>query len=170
MSVMRETCNSTSGLSRNSGIVGGRGWGGKGTPNWCLIYWSRANNSEMISISRLLSSSRGSKSESEVAQSCLTLSDPMDCSLWGSSIHGIFQARVLDWVAVFFSRGSHRPRNEPGSPALQADDFTLWATGKLQPQRKPSRGERLVNSMLDICCNSCDGTVLQVVARDSSLF
>ena len=39
------------------------------------------------------------KSESEVAQSCLTLSDPMDCNLPGSSIHGIFQARVLEWVA-----------------------------------------------------------------------
>ena len=44
-----------------------------------------------------------SESESEVAQLCLTLSDPMDCSLRGSSIHGIFQARVLEWVAVAFS-------------------------------------------------------------------
>ena len=43
------------------------------------------------------------KSESEVAQSCLTLSDPMDCSLPGSSIHGIFQARVLEWGAIAFS-------------------------------------------------------------------
>ena len=43
------------------------------------------------------------KSESEVAQSCLTLSDPMDCSLPGSSVHGIFQARVLEWGAVAFS-------------------------------------------------------------------
>ena len=43
------------------------------------------------------------KRESEVAQSCLTLSDPMDCSLPGSSIHGIFQARVLEWGAVAFS-------------------------------------------------------------------
>ena len=43
------------------------------------------------------------KSESEVAQSCLTLSDPMDCSLPGSSAHGIFQARVLEWVAITFS-------------------------------------------------------------------
>ena len=42
------------------------------------------------------------KSESEVAQSCLTLSDPMDCSLPGSSIHGIFQARVLEWGAIAF--------------------------------------------------------------------
>ena len=45
------------------------------------------------------------KSESEVAQSCLTLSDPMDCSLPGSSTHGIFQARVLEWGAIAFSAG-----------------------------------------------------------------
>ena len=43
------------------------------------------------------------KSESEVAQSCLTLSDPMDCSPPGSSVHGIFQARVLEWGAIAFS-------------------------------------------------------------------
>ena len=43
------------------------------------------------------------KSESEVAQSCLTLSDPMDCSLPGSSVHEIFQARVLEWGAIAFS-------------------------------------------------------------------
>ena len=43
------------------------------------------------------------KSESEVAQSCPTLSDPMDCSLPGSSAHGIFQARVLEWGAIAFS-------------------------------------------------------------------
>ena len=43
------------------------------------------------------------KSEIEVAQSCLTLSDPMDCSSPGSSVHGIFQARVLEWVAITFS-------------------------------------------------------------------
>ena len=44
--------------------------------------------------------------ESEVAQSCLTLCDPMDCSPPGFSVHGIFQARVLEWVAISFSRGS----------------------------------------------------------------
>ena len=43
------------------------------------------------------------KSESEVAQSCPTLSNPMDCSLAGSSVHGIFQARVLEWGATAFS-------------------------------------------------------------------
>ena len=46
---------------------------------------------------------RKMKSESEVAQSCLTLRDPMDCTLPGSSIHGIFQARVLEWGAIAFS-------------------------------------------------------------------
>ena len=44
--------------------------------------------------------------ESEVAQSCPTLCDPMDCNLPGFSVHGIFQARVLEWVAISFSRGS----------------------------------------------------------------
>ena len=49
------------------------------------------------------------KSESEVAQSYPTLRDPMDCSLPGSSIHGIFQARVLEWVAIAFSVRSRKP-------------------------------------------------------------
>ena len=46
-----------------------------------------------------------------VAQSCLTLCDPMDRSLPGSSIHGILQARILEWVAIFSSRGSSQPRD-----------------------------------------------------------
>ena len=47
--------------------------------------------------------------ESEVAQSCPTLCDPMGCSLPGSFIHGILQARILEWVAISFSRGSSQP-------------------------------------------------------------
>ena len=50
------------------------------------------------------------KSEREVAQSCLTLSDLMDCSLPGSSVHGIFQARVLEWGAIAFSDTYPYPR------------------------------------------------------------
>ena len=46
------------------------------------------------------------RKENEVAQSCLTLSDPMDCSLPGSSVHGIFQARVLEWGAIAFSKAA----------------------------------------------------------------
>ena len=56
------------------------------------------------------------KSQSEVAQLCLTLSDPMDCSLPGSSVHGIFQARVLEWGATAFS-----------------DDKIYWVTMKWRP-------------------------------------
>ena len=47
------------------------------------------------------------------APSCLTVCDPMDCSPPGSSVHGIFQARVLEWVAISYSRGSSRLRVEP---------------------------------------------------------
>ena len=59
------------------------------------------------------------KSESEVAQSCPTLRDPMDCSLPGSSVHGIFQARVLEWGAIAFSdlRGTEIP--DPGPVNLK---------------------------------------------------
>ena len=67
-----------------------------------------------------------------VTQLCLTPWDPMDSSLPGSSVHGIFQARILEWVAVFFSRGSSRPGIEPWSPPLQADSLLF------EPPEKPS--------------------------------
>ena len=50
----------------------------------------------------------------KVTQSCLTVCDSMDCSLPGSSVHDILQARILEWVAIPFSRGSSQPRNQPG--------------------------------------------------------
>ena len=65
---------------------------------------------------------------SEVAQSCLALCDPMGCSPPGSSIHGIFQARVLEWGAVFFSRGSSRPRDQTQVSLIAGWRFTVWAT------------------------------------------
>ena len=49
---------------------------------------------------------------SEATQSCPTLCDPVDCSPSGSSVHGILQARILEWVAISFSRGSSRPRDQ----------------------------------------------------------
>ena len=67
-----------------------------------------------------------------VAQSCPTLCDPMDCSLPGSSIHGIFQARILEWVAVSFSRGSSRPRDWTQVSLTVARCFTIWATREVQ--------------------------------------
>ena len=71
-----------------------------------------------------------SESESEVAQSCSTLCNLVDYSPLGSSVHGILQARILEWVAISFSRGSSRPRIEPRSPALQADTLTSEPPGK----------------------------------------
>ena len=61
------------------------------------------------------------KSESEVTQSCLTLSDPTDYSLPGSSVHGIFQAGVLEWVAIAFSLGPH---NNPMGRVYSEPCFT----------------------------------------------
>ena len=65
---------------------------------------------------------------SEVAQSCLTLWDPMDCSLPGSSVLGIFQARVLEWVAISFSWGSSQPRDRTRVSCTAGRRFTIWAT------------------------------------------
>ena len=66
-----------------------------------------------------------SESESEVAQSCLTLCDPVDCSPPGSSVHGILQARILEWVAISFSRGSSRPRDRTQVSCIAGRCFNL---------------------------------------------
>ena len=72
------------------------------------------------------------ESESEVAQSCPTLYDPMDCSLPGFSVHGIFQARVLEWGAISFSRGSSLPRDQTQISCILGRRFTVWATREVQ--------------------------------------
>ena len=68
--------------------------------------------------------------ESEVAQLCMTLCNPMDCSLPGSSVYGIFQARVLEWVAISFSEDLPDPGIKPRPPALQADTLPCEPPGK----------------------------------------
>ena len=70
--------------------------------------------------------------ESEVAQLCPTLCDPMDCSLSGSSVRGIFQARVLEWIAISFSRGSSWPRDRTRVSCIAGRHFTVWATREAQ--------------------------------------
>ena len=65
---------------------------------------------------------------SKVTQSCPTLCDIMDCSLPCSSVHGIFQARVLEWVAISFSRGSSQPRDQTWVSCIVVRCFTTWAT------------------------------------------
>ena len=71
------------------------------------------------------------KVKSEVAQLCLTLCDPMDCSLPGSSLHGILQARILEWVAISFSRGSSQLRDRTQVSCIAGRRFNLWATGEV---------------------------------------
>ena len=68
------------------------------------------------------------RKESEVTQSCPTLCDPMDYSLPRSSIHGIFQARLLEWVAISFSRGSSQPRDQTWVSRIVGRHFAVWAT------------------------------------------
>ena len=60
----------------------------------------------------------------KVTQSCLTLCDPTDCSPPGSSVHGILQARILEWVAISFSRGSSRPRDQTQVSYIAGGLFT----------------------------------------------
>ena len=68
-----------------------------------------------------------------VAQSCLTLCNPMDYSPGGSSVHGILQARILEWVAIPFSRGSSRPRDRTRVSCIAGRFFTIWATREALP-------------------------------------
>ena len=71
-------------------------------PTRLLYPWDSPGKNTGVGCHRLLQCMKV-KSESEVAQSCLTLRDPLDCSPPGSSVHGIFQARVLEWAAIAFS-------------------------------------------------------------------
>ena len=93
-------------------------WTGK--PGWMIDKEFSNLHSHKTHIKHFTRGIKKERKESEVAQLCPTLCDPMDCSLPGSSIHGILQARILEWVAVSFSRRSSQPRDciEPGSPAL----------------------------------------------------
>ena len=67
----------------------------------------------------------------KVAQSCQILCDPIDCNLLGSSVDGILQARIVEWVAISFSRGSSRPRDRTQISCIGGGFFTV------QAQRRP---------------------------------
>ena len=69
-----------------------------------------------------------------VAQSCPTLCNPMDCSPPGSSVHGILQAKIVEWVAMPSSRGTFQPKDQAQSTALQVDSLLS------EPPGKPSDG------------------------------
>ena len=93
---------------------------------------------------------RKAESESEVAQLCPTLSDTMDCSLLGSSVHGILQASVLEWGAIAFSRRSCRPRDRTQVSCIVGRRFTMWATREVwEKQTAHSNAGELVRSVED---------------------
>ena len=80
-----------------------------------------------------------SESEIDVTQSCLTLCDPMECSLPGSSVHGIFQARILEWVAISFSKRPSRLRDQTCIPPCLAASLPLSHLRSLCMHHKPSQ-------------------------------
>ena len=90
------------------------------------------------------------KKWSEVAQLCLTLWDPVDYSLPGSSVHRILQARILEWVVMLFSRGSFQPRDWTQVSDIAGKFFTVWATREAQRQMKWSE-VKVAQSCLILC-------------------
>ena len=94
------------------------------------------------------------------------LCDPMDCSLPGSSVHGILQARILEWVAMPSFRGSSPARVEPRSPTLQADFTCRFLTSDSLPSEPP--GQPTFYSSLSVQLGellNCGGPCLYVVFR-----
>ena len=72
----------------------------------------------------------------EVAQLCPTLRNPMDCSPPDSSVHGIFQAWILEWVTISFSRGSSWPRDRTRVSRIVGRCFTVWATKEVHQKHR----------------------------------
>ena len=87
---------------------------------YCLLFWLRCVTSLTVSVLVCLAT-----------QSCLTVCHPMDGSLPGSSVHGILQARILEWVAMPSSRGSSQPRDRTQVSCIAGRFFTIWATRDL---------------------------------------
>ena len=103
------------------------------------------------------------KSESEVAQSCLTLSDPMDCSLPGSSVHGIFQARVLEWGAIAFSNWTELFTPNPACP------LGYWRKRMTGPPASAWALQVLESKFLHVCELSEQKPLLRAWARHTLL-
>ena len=89
-----------------------------------------------------------------VPQSCLTLFNFVDCSPPGSSVHGILQARILEWVAIPFSRGSSWPRNWTRVSCIAGRSFTIWATREAHGLEK--RSEVKWSEVSQLCPTLCN--------------
>ena len=106
--------------------------------------WTKAAFTKKIQRIKRVTQSSFSESRSgilvsKVTQSCPTLYDPVDCSPPGSSIHGILQPRILEWVAISFSRGSSWPRDWTQVSRIAGRRFNLWATREAQKQHKKQK-------------------------------
>ena len=97
------------------------------------------------------------KSESEVAQSCPTLCDPMDCSPPGSSVHGIFQARILEWGAIAFSKKQTQKYNNIENQENTGKDKLMksWFMCLMKKQRQ-SKAPRIRNENRDLSTNAAE--------------
>ena len=94
---------------------------------YCNNFFYLFSDSKALS-PRLYHSESSEVKWSEVTQSCPTLCNPMDCSVPGSSVHGILQAKILECVAISFSTGSSQPRDRTEVSHIAVRHFTLWAT------------------------------------------
>ena len=104
---------------------------------WIFNHWTSSEaplttiiSSEPTVLICLLKMYESEKVKVLVAQSCLFLCNPMDCSLPGSSVHGILQVRILEWVAIPFSRGSSQPRDWTWISYIAGRFFTIWTTSE----------------------------------------
>ena len=88
-------------------------------PLWLELNHKIANSNMNIKVRYLI------VQVSKVVQSCLTVCDPMDCSLPRSSVHGVSQARILEWVALSYSGGSSQPRDQTPVSRIAGRRFTL---------------------------------------------
>ena len=102
---------------------------GNSTTELTLFHYFH-KTSPLHSVFRSLWSNQ-TESESASYQSCPTLCDPMDCSPPGSSVHGILQARLLEWVAISYSKGSSWPRDQTQIFCVAGRVFTIWATNRI---------------------------------------
>ena len=104
------------------------------------------------------------KKESEVAQSCLTLFNPMDCSLPGSSVHGIFQVRTLEWVGISFSRASSPPREQTQVSHIAGRLFAFWATKQLVLFAQLFNGEKHLQFNVSIVQVNIELSVMNLIS------
>ena len=89
--------------------------------------------------------------EVKVAQLCPTLCDPMNCSLPDSSVHGILQARILEWVAIPFFKGSFQPRGWTHVARIEGRFFTIWATDQIRSDQYLSRVRLFATPWIAAC-------------------